>query len=86
MDHSCSSSGQPAGPERPPAPGPVRTAVKLMYAGAAGQHRAVVAAAAEGADLLMLARGGDRARLGPRQPRTGHGSSGKMKNLAACYR
>jgi hypothetical protein len=28
-------SGQSAGPERPPAPGPVRTAVKLMYAGAA---------------------------------------------------
>ncbi len=35
MDHSCSSSGQPAGPERPPAPGPARTAVNLMYAGAA---------------------------------------------------
>ena len=29
------SSGQPAGPVRPPAPAPVRTAVKLMYAGAA---------------------------------------------------
>ena len=29
------SSGQPAGPLRPPAPAPVRTAVKLMYAGAA---------------------------------------------------
>jgi hypothetical protein len=29
------SSGQPADPLRPPAPGPVRTAVKLMYAGAA---------------------------------------------------
>jgi hypothetical protein len=27
--------GQPAGPLRPPAPAPVRTAVKLMYAGAA---------------------------------------------------
>jgi len=29
------SSGQPAEPLRPPAPAPVRTAVKLMYAGAA---------------------------------------------------
>ena len=29
------SSGQPAGPVRPPAPAPVLTAVKLMYAGAA---------------------------------------------------
>ena len=29
------SSGQPTGPLRPPAPAPVRTAVKLMYAGAA---------------------------------------------------
>jgi len=29
------SPGQPAGPLRPPAPAPVRTAVKLMYAGAA---------------------------------------------------
>jgi hypothetical protein len=29
------SSGQSAEPQRPPAPAPVRTAVKLMYAGAA---------------------------------------------------
>jgi hypothetical protein len=29
------SSGQPAGPPRPSVPAPVRTAVKLMYAGAA---------------------------------------------------
>ena len=29
------SSGQPAGPPRPPAPAPVLTAVQLMYAGAA---------------------------------------------------
>ena len=35
MYQPYSSSGQPAGPERPPAPAPVRTAVKLMYAGAA---------------------------------------------------
>jgi len=29
------SPGQPASPERPAAPAPVRTAVRLMYAGAA---------------------------------------------------
>jgi hypothetical protein len=35
MSQPYSSSGQPAGPLRPAAPAPVRTAVKLMYAGAA---------------------------------------------------
>jgi hypothetical protein len=35
MYQSYPSSGQPAGPLRPAAPAPVRTAVKLMYAGAA---------------------------------------------------
>jgi hypothetical protein len=35
MYHPRPSSGQPAGPWRPAAPAPVRTAVKLMYAGAA---------------------------------------------------
>ena len=35
MHQSYPSSGQPAEPERPPAPAPVLTAVKLMYAGAA---------------------------------------------------
>ena len=35
MYQPCPSSGRPAGPLRPPAPGPVLTAVKLMYAGAA---------------------------------------------------
>ena len=35
MYQPCPSSGQPAGPLRPAAPAPVRTAVKLMYAGAA---------------------------------------------------
>ena len=35
MYQSYPSSGQPAGPLRPPAPAPVLTAVKLMYAGAA---------------------------------------------------
>jgi hypothetical protein len=35
MDQPYPSSGQPAGPQRPSAPAPVLTAVKLMYAGAA---------------------------------------------------
>jgi len=35
MYHRYPSSGQPAEPLRPPAPAPVRTAVKLMYACAA---------------------------------------------------
>jgi hypothetical protein len=35
MYQSYPASGQPAEPLRPPAPAPVRTAVKLMYAGAA---------------------------------------------------
>jgi hypothetical protein len=35
MYQTYPSSGQPAGPLRPPAPAPVLTAVKLMYAGAA---------------------------------------------------
>ena len=35
MHQAYPSSGQPAEPPRPPAPAPVLTAVKLMYAGAA---------------------------------------------------
>ena len=35
MSQPYPSSGQPAEPLRLPAPAPVRTAVKLMYAGAA---------------------------------------------------
>jgi hypothetical protein len=35
MYQPCSSTGQPAGPLRPPAPKPVLTAAKLMYGGAA---------------------------------------------------
>jgi hypothetical protein len=34
MYQPCPSSGQPTGPWRPATPAPVRTAVKLMYAGA----------------------------------------------------
>jgi hypothetical protein len=36
MDQPGPSSGRPAEPLRPPAPGPVRDAVKLMWGGAAG--------------------------------------------------
>jgi hypothetical protein len=35
MSQPYPSTGQPAGPLQPPAPAPVLTAVKLMYAGAA---------------------------------------------------
>ena len=35
MSQPYPSSGQPAGPQRPAAPAPVRTAVEFMYAGAA---------------------------------------------------
>jgi hypothetical protein len=35
MHHSYSFTGQPGDPPRPPAPAPVVTALKLMYAGAA---------------------------------------------------
>ena len=42
MDQSSPSSGQPAGPPRPPAPAPVLTAVKLMYAGAAASAAGLI--------------------------------------------
>ena len=45
------SSGQPAGPERPPAPAPVRTAVKLMYAGAAVSTVPLIVALASSGDI-----------------------------------
>jgi NO-binding membrane sensor protein with MHYT domain len=45
------SSGQPAGPERPPAPVPVRTAVKLMYAGAAVSTVPLIVALAYSGDI-----------------------------------
>src|SRR5580692_10614094 len=35
MYQPCPSAGQPAGPQRPPAPAPVLTAAKFMYGGAA---------------------------------------------------
>jgi hypothetical protein len=40
------SSGQPAGPPRPAAPAPMRTAVTLMYAGAAVSTVTVITALA----------------------------------------
>jgi hypothetical protein len=36
MSEHCPSTGQPAGPLRLPAPAPVLTAARFMYAGAAG--------------------------------------------------
>ena len=45
------SNGQPAGPPRPPAPTPVRTAVKLMYAGAAVSTVPLIVALAYSGDI-----------------------------------
>ena len=45
------SAGQPAGPERPPAPAPVRTAIRLMYAGAAISAVPLIAALAYAGDI-----------------------------------
>ncbi len=45
------SSGQPAGPLRPPAPVPVRTAVKVMYAGAAVSTVPLIVALAYSGDI-----------------------------------
>src|SRR5580704_2738324 len=45
------SSGQPAGPERPPAPAATRTAVKLMYAGAAVSTVPLIVALAYSGDI-----------------------------------
>src|SRR5690242_7949829 len=52
------SSGQPAGPLRLPAPAPVRTAVKLMYAGAAVSAAGlIIGLALIIADIEVAARG-----------------------------
>ena len=52
------SSGQPAGPPRPSAPAPVRTAVKLMYAGAAvSAAELIIGLALIIADIQVAARG-----------------------------
>ncbi|HEY6310146.1 MAG TPA: hypothetical protein VIY52_04985 [Streptosporangiaceae bacterium] len=45
------SSGQPAGPLRSPAPAPVRTAVKLVYAGAAVSTVPLIIALAYSGDI-----------------------------------
>jgi hypothetical protein len=52
------SSGQPAEPSRPPAPAPVLTAVKLMYAGAAvGAVEQIIGLALIIVDIKAAARG-----------------------------
>jgi hypothetical protein len=52
------STGQPAGPLRPPAPAPVLTAVKLMYAGAAvSAVELIIGLALIVVDLKAAARG-----------------------------
>ena len=51
MYQSYLSSGQPAQQLRPPAPAPVRTAVKLMYAGAAVSALPLIIALAYSGDI-----------------------------------
>jgi hypothetical protein len=52
------SSGQPAGPPRPSTPAPVRTAAKLMYAGAAiSAAGLIIGLALIIADIQVAARG-----------------------------
>jgi hypothetical protein len=51
MYQSYLSSGQPAQQLRPPAPAPVRTAVKLMYAGAAVSAVPLIIALAYSGDI-----------------------------------
>jgi hypothetical protein len=58
MDQPYPSGGQPAGPLRPPAPAPVLTAVKLMYAGAAVSAAALITGLALiSVDIKAAARG-----------------------------
>jgi hypothetical protein len=51
MYQSYPSGGQPAEPSRPAAPAPVRTAVKLMYAGAALSAVPLIIALAHAGDI-----------------------------------
>jgi hypothetical protein len=52
------SSGRPAGPLRPPAPAPVRTAVKVMYAGTAvSAAELIIGLALIVVDIQVAARG-----------------------------
>jgi hypothetical protein len=57
------SSGQPAGPLRPPAPAPVLTAVKLMYAGAAASAVSLIISIIS---LALAGRSGAALRLAAR--------------------
>jgi len=57
-DQPSPSTGQPAGPLRPSVPAPVRTAVKLMYAGAAvSAAELIIGLALIIADIQVAARG-----------------------------
>ena len=51
MYQSCPTAGQSARPLRPPAPAPARTAVKLMYAGAALATAPLIIALADAGDI-----------------------------------
>jgi hypothetical protein len=58
MYQSHPSTGQPGGPRRPAAPAPVRTAVRLMYAGAAvSAVELMIGLALIIADIQVAARG-----------------------------
>jgi hypothetical protein len=58
MDQPCPPGGQQAGPLRPPAPAPVLTAVRLMYAGAAVSAVAlIIGLALISVDIRAAARG-----------------------------
>jgi hypothetical protein len=63
MYQPCPSSGRPAGPLRPPAPGPVLTAVKLMYAGAAASAVSLIISMIS---LALAGRSGAALRLAGR--------------------
>ena len=66
MDQSYPSSGQPVEPLRPPAPAPVLTAVKLMYAGAVvSAVELIIGLALIAVDIEAAARGHSWATASP---------------------
>ena len=66
MSQPYPSSGQPAEPLRPPAPAPVLTAVKLMYAGAAVSTVTLIIALALIGDIKAALRTAHPASPRPR--------------------